>query len=223
MHEWKRKCFTSAVATHAKSFWSALRFDSLTIKHDSRADPGQLRVKWSQACLLCRSTRFIIHQTETQITFWVIQQVLFWVTVFAFPSVPEWVIKSADLSSFLRPLQRIHSSLQLWGSLVFCLYRFLFSVLVCLYPLHSFWPYAFSHYFISHLFDQRASCFSSSPFESCMQEVVSELEHDILMTESVTHECCVLCDTLAVCITADMHTFFGIIVVKFKKKNSITD
>lgn len=66
MREWKRNCFTCAVATHVKSFWSALRFDSLTIKHGSRADPGQLRVKWSQACLLCRSTRYIIHQTETQ-------------------------------------------------------------------------------------------------------------------------------------------------------------
>lgn len=54
------------MATHIKSFWSVLRFDSLTIKHGSKADPGQLRVKWSQACLLCRLTRFIIHQTVTQ-------------------------------------------------------------------------------------------------------------------------------------------------------------
>lgn len=37
-------------------------------------------------------------------------------------------------------------------------------------------------------------------YESCMQEVVSELEH-----------------------TADMHKFFGIIVVNLLKKNSITD
>lgn len=104
----------------------------------------QSRSSWKlngqkHVCSAGQSGLSSIKLKRRNVTFWVIQQVLFSFTVFALPSVPEWVIKSADSLSFLHPLQRIPSSLQLWHHLVFCLYRFsvFSSSILYFYPFHS--------------------------------------------------------------------------------------
>lgn len=119
----------------------------------------------------------------------VIQQVLFSVTVFACPSLPEWVTKSGDSSSFLRPLQRIPSSSQLWQRFVFCLYRFsVFSSCIFL-PSPLFKPHAFSRCFIALLFTRHPSCFLGSPF---MRAICRKWFHDLNMIFwGFTHKGCV--------------------------------
>lgn len=142
---------------------------------------------------------------NTEMSSRVMQQVLFSVTVFAFPSVPEWLIKSGDSSSFLRPLQRIPSSSQ---HLVFCLYRFsVFSSCIFLrFLLFLFYLSPFQPTFMFFRF----------PFMRAICRKWFWNLNMIFWGLDLSHMNAVFsCGALAFSNTADMHKFFVILVVNY--------
>lgn len=162
MHE-SKCCFTH---TH-----TALLLDLLTVKHASRADPVQLRVKWSQA-RVCSAGHHVlsIKRKHRNVQLCIIEQALISFDVFAF-SLGLWMSQSAD--SLLINIRFTESPplCSSDGLQPFCLHHFLFSVL----SMFRLTPDSvFSRFFkFASIFKTNIlHVFLGSNFEKYMEEVV---------------------------------------------------